>query len=534
MEIVLDPVSRVEGHMRIVLNVENGIVKDARCSSTLFRGFERVLVNQEPRRAACFTTRICGACPTAHAMAGAGALDQIYGVDISISEDTVLARNILHGLDFISNHLTHLYLLWLPDLVNPAYREALASSSDSGYLWDELISRFTPPVYRIDNTHIPAGRSYLQTLHTRKLLQVAIRGLSIGEIQPFAGGLEIKPTQESINALIKRHSDIMSSLSSMLGIPWREWIDNTYLASPKSAAEYLTDLNEMNRRKKNFSAAGDFEMLAAIGGSEGLMLDKCGCHDNGFLSFGAFPEDGKMVFRRGFMSHELEYSTVDINKITENCEASFYAEDEHRPFDSKTEPLPAEEIVNDSKYTWVKAPRYDSMPCEVGSLARLLIAGEPLITGLADMFRKKKLPVANVYMRIMARIQEMLVAGYLLEGWIKRLNPAGIYKIQAEKPASSRGLGLWEAPRGALGHWISLKNGLISSYQIITPTTWNASPGGVIEKSLTGSSVSAMENRYGVDCTNPVTALHIVKSFDPCNQCAVHVIDGSRIYKIQA
>lgn len=562
MEIVLDPISQVEGHMRILLNVEKCIVKEARCSSTLFRGFERVLVNQEPRRAACFTTRICGACPTAHAMAGAKALDQIYGVEGSIPEDAILARNMLHGFDFISNHLTHIYFLWLPDLVNPAYRETLSAPSDFEKLWEEFIARFTPlysgtrhpirykklwgefiarfapPVCRIDNTHIPTGRSYLRALQTRKLLHTAIRRFAGGEVLPFAGGLEIKPAQEIVHVLEKGHSDVMSCLSTMLGVAWKEWIENTYLASPEGAAKYFVDLGEKNLSKKNFSAMGDFELFAAIGaditGYESLMLDKFGCHDNGFLSFGAFQEDGRMKFRQGFMSPELEYSAIDINKITEDCTASFYSGDEHHPFDGKTEPLPPEEIIYGSKYTWVKAPRYNGMPCEVGSLARLLIAGEPLITGLADMFRKKKFPAANIYMRIIARIQEMLVAGYLVEGWIKELNPAGIYKMQAEKPVSSRGIGLWEAPRGALGHWVSIKKGLISSYQIITPTTWNASPGGVIEKSLTGCPVRAMGSRYGVDCSNLITALHIVKSFDPCNQCAVHVMDGSRIYKIKA
>ncbi|MFA4935985.1 MAG: nickel-dependent hydrogenase large subunit, partial [Candidatus Methanoperedens sp.] len=128
MEIKLDPVSRVEGHMRVLLDVENGIVKDARCSSTLFRGFEKALINQEPRRAACFTTRICGFCPTSHAMAGAGALDLIYGVSEAIPADAILARNIIQALDFISNHLIHLYLLWLPDLVNPAYKEVISQN----------------------------------------------------------------------------------------------------------------------------------------------------------------------------------------------------------------------------------------------------------------------------------------------------------------------------------------------------------------------------------------------------------------------
>src|SRR3990170_4563286 len=111
MEIILDPISRVEGHMRVLLKMENGIIKEARCSSTLLRGFEKVLVNQEPRKAACFTTRICGFCPTSHAFAGAGALDQLHGVD-SLPHDALLARNMIQGFDFISNHITHLYMLW--------------------------------------------------------------------------------------------------------------------------------------------------------------------------------------------------------------------------------------------------------------------------------------------------------------------------------------------------------------------------------------------------------------------------------------
>lgn len=251
-----------------------------------------------------------------------------------------------------------------------------------------------------------------------------------------------------------------------------------------------------------------------------------------FLSSGAFNENGKMIFKQGFMSSELERLPFDIDKITENCASSFYSGNEGDPFESRTEPLPANEIVYGEKYTWVKAPRYDGKACEVGSLARLLIAEEPLITGLAKEFKKRKLPVASVYMRLIARIQEMLVAGYLLEGWINEFNPKGIFRVQPEKLMNTRGFGIWEAPRGALSHWITLKDGVVSNYQIITPTTWNSSPGGVMEKSLEGSPICAMGNKYGIDCSNPVTALHIVRSFDPCNGCAVHVI-GSRLDSIK-
>ncbi|MDP2841404.1 MAG: nickel-dependent hydrogenase large subunit [Candidatus Methanoperedens sp.] len=529
MEIKLDPVSRVEGHMRVLLDVENGIVKEARCSSTLFRGFEKVLINQEPRRAACFTTRICGFCPTSHAMAGAGALDRICGVSDAIPADAILARNIIQGLDFISNHLTHLYLLWLPDLVNPAYKEVISQN-----LWEEFTKRFAPPACRINNVSVPMGRSYAPALHTRKLLQEAILELSGKEIRPIAGGLDIQPSAENIQSLSRKHHEVMQRLSSLLGSGRDDWIENTYLAAPGAAVGYL---EELCSDKKDFSQMGDFELIMAtgtdvLGRPESLMLDKCGCHDSGFLSFGCFPADDGMVFRQGFLSPGLEYSSLDINKITEDSAAAFYTDDKCHPYEGKTETLPADGISYGSKYTWTKAPRYNGAVCEVGSLARLLVAGEPLITGIADMFRKKGLPVANVYTRIMARIQEMLISGYLLEKWIKELNPHGIYKTQAEKPLFERGFGIWEAPRGALGHWICLKNGLVSNYQIITPTTWNASPGGVIEKSLVGSPICAMGNRYGIDCSNPVTALHIVRSFDPCNGCAVHVI-GSRLDSIK-
>lgn len=526
MEITLDPVSRVEGHMRVLLDVENGIVKEARCSSTLFRGFEKVLVNQEPRRAACFTTRVCGFCPNSHAMAGAGALDRIYGVSDAIPSDAILARNIIQGLDFISNHLTHLYMLWLPDLVNPVYKKVISRN-----LWEEFTTRFAPPACRVSNAHVPMGRSYVPALHTRKLLQEAIHELSGKDVRPVAGGLEIQLASENIQSISKKHREVMNRLSSLLGIAWEEWIENTYLSTPGSALRYLGELCSV---KTDYSNMGDFGLFMAtgadaLGENESLMLDRCGCHDSGFLSFGCFPADYGMVFRQGFMSSGLEYSSLDINKITEDSRAAFYPDDKCHPFEGRTEPLPADEIAYGSKYTWIKAPRYNGAVCEVGSLARLLVAGEPLITGIADVFRKKGLPVANVYTRIMARIQEMLVSGYFLDNWIKKLNPYGTYRTQAEKPLFERGFGIWEAPRGALGHWICLKNGLVSNYQIITPTTWNASPGGVIESSLKGSPICAMGNKYGIDCSNPVTALHIVRSFDPCNGCAVHIINKSEV-----
>lgn len=489
MEIILDPISRVEGHMRVLLKTEKGIVKEARCSSTLFRGFEKVLVNQEPRKAACSTTRICGFCPTSHAFAGAGALDQLHGVT-SLPSDALLARNIIQGFDFISNHITHLYMLWFPDLVNPAYSGIIEKN-----LWDELILRFPPPAYRIHNRHIQPGKSYLKALQARKMGQEAIRELAGGEIRPFPGGIDIKPGENCASILKERHNKIMTCLSSMLGIPWKEWIENTYLTNPRSAVRYLLDLN-----KKDFFTMGDIGLFAVIGAElagrdDNLMLDKCGCHEENFLSSGAFNENGKMIFRQGFMSSDLEYLPFDIEKIKENNASSFYSGNEFHPFEGSTEPLPANEIVYGEKYTWVKAPRYDGKICEVGSLARLLIAEEPLITGLAKEFKK-----------------------------INEFDPKGIFRVQPEKLMTTRGFGVWEAPRGSLGHWITQKDGVVSNYQIITPTTWNVSPGGVMEKSLEGSPICAMGNKYGIDCSNPVIVLHIVRSFDPCNGCAVHIL----------
>lgn len=234
--------------------------------------------------------------------------------------------------------------------------------------------------------------------------------------------------------------------------------------------------------KKDFFTMGDIGLFAVIGAElagrdDNLMLDKCGCHEENFLS------------------SDLEYLPFDIKKITENNASSFYSGNESHPFEGRTEPLPANEIVYGEKYTWVKAPRYDGRVCEVGSLARLLIAEEPLITGLAKEFKK-----------------------------INEFDPKGIFIRQPEKLMNTRGFGVWEAPRGSLGHWITQKDGVVSNYQIITPTTWNVSPGGVMEKSLEGSPICAMGNKYGIDCSNPVIVLHIVRSFDPCNGCAVHIL----------
>lgn len=150
----------------------------------------------------------------------------------------LLARNIIQGFDFISNHITHLYMLWFPDFVNPAYSGVIEKK-----LWDELILRFAPPAYRIHNRHIPPGKSYLNALHARKMVQEAILGLAGSEIRPFPGGLDIRPQENCPSILKERHSKVMACLSFMLGRPWKEWIENTYFATPESAIRYLQDLN---------------------------------------------------------------------------------------------------------------------------------------------------------------------------------------------------------------------------------------------------------------------------------------------------
>ncbi len=584
VNVTVDPLTRIEGHLRLSTEVNaEGVITDARSSCLLFRGFERILQNQDPRDAALLTQRICGVCPTSHSLAAANALDQLFGVADSVPKDALVARNINQALNTIASHATHIYVLWGPDLANPAYRDVLTPLGETGTaVWKELLGRFAPISYRLDGNTIPAGSSYLAAIPEKKRLHEAIAvigGKMPHQVTSYPGGYTYKPTIADIGKLSSYYSQVMDFVSSYtLRVPFETWIENTYKASsPQSAVSFLldqlrglVDSSISGSNGNNFSREagwGDAEFYAAFGSElvgetllglpASLKHDRTGGYSDSskinFLAYGAFyrPENGDgydpnspagdRFQTSGIVTGNLEYKNFDASKITESISHSFYeGSEELHPSKGETNPIgdPAEiryDRGSDSRYTWAKAPRYEGMPCEVGPLSRLLAMKEPLVTGLARAFKDNGYSPANTYTRMIARIQETaIIANELLKWVTEDYDPNGKISVHTDLSMAkdSEGMGLWEAPRGALGHWVSTdSNSKVVSYQPVVPSTWNFSPRdsagtpGPAEQALIGTRINAVENSLGVDYSNPVNILHVGRSYDPCIACAVHTLD---------
>ncbi|HIH44444.1 MAG TPA: nickel-dependent hydrogenase large subunit [Candidatus Methanoperedenaceae archaeon] len=572
--ITIDPLTRIEGHLRITAEVdERGIVKSARSSGTLFRGIERIAQGRDPRDMARIASRICGVCPTCHSIASVSAQDDLFGVASSVPRDALVMRNILQGLNWVASHATHIYVLFAPDLANPGYRKVL-ESRNLGSVWKELAGRFAPISYAIEGQPVPPGSSYLAAIPARRKLHEAMAvlgGKMPDQMAAIVGGVTYRPTAADITKVASYWIDTAGFVNDYVlpgskGVDLDTWLSLTHDGvSPEKAVENLLgymgglSLNDLSRE----AGWSDAVLFAAFGSElvgekllslpASLKLDRLGGYGDaskiGFLSYGVFynaekdgfdptSPAGERFLSSGFTSGDLKREAFDHMKVTEHVAHSFYTSgSDLHPWDGATEPVKAGSDIGfeGDKYSWLKAARYRGIPSEVGPLARMINNKEPLVMGLAAAFAKNGYSPANVYTRMLARMQETLIVARELKKWVTEdLDPAGRYAVPTDlwMAKSGKGVGLWEGPRGALGHWLSTGgDSMIRNYQAVVPTTWNAGPRdgssvpGPIEQALSGSAISAAGNALGADNANPVGILHVARSYDPCLACAVHTID---------
>ncbi|WP_243684153.1 nickel-dependent hydrogenase large subunit [Methanosarcina barkeri] len=503
--------------------------------------------HQDPRDAAFLTQRICGVCPLSHGLTATNALDDLYGVAESVPKDALMMRNIFQGLNMVASHATHIYVLFGPDLANPAYKNVLTTLGDTGNaVWKEMVGRFAPISYKMDGVAVPAGSSYLAAIPEKKRLAemiALIAGRMPGPSALYPGGYTYPATVADVTKLASYYLQIMDFVSKhTLRVDFDTWIKNTYKASsPQKAVSFVTEhlqgLVDKSTASNDFSKDagwGDVEFYAAFGselvGEQILGLPASLKHDTiggykdpskiCFVAYGGYykykdgydPRSpaGDRIFTSGVVSGNLEYQKFDPDKITESTAHSFYQNSSNDLAPTKGETVPftdPNKIVytggSDSQYSWDKAPRYDGIAGEVGPLARMLNIKEPLVTGLAQALNEKGYSAANVYTRMLARMQETAILAYELLNWVTvDYNPNGKISVPIDLNAAKNnsGMGIWEAPRGALGHWISAgSDGKVTNYQCIVPGSWLMSPRdskgipGPLEQSLIGSKINQLE-----------------------------------------
>jgi [NiFe] hydrogenase large subunit/hydrogenase large subunit len=566
-KIAVDPITRIEGHLRIEAQIDNGKIANAWSSSTAFRGIETILKGRDPRDAHHFTQRFCGVCTTVHSLASIRCVED--ALKIQIPDNARLIRNLVMASQGIQDHVIHFYHLHALDWVDivsalkadPAKTAQLAQSisdwpkSSATYfkgVQDRLkafagTGRLGPfqnaywghSAYRLPpEANLMAVAHYLEALEWQKdIIRIhAILGSKNPHPQTFlVGGMSIPVDPNSQNAL---NADKIALLRKLFRQA-RVFVEQVYIPDLLAVASFYKEWAGIGGGVGNFLAYGDFPMDNS-GGAENL------------------------YFPRGVvMAKDLsKVQPMDETQITEYVTHSWYTYTKGdsqglHPYDGETSHKytgpnpPYEWLDTDAKYSWVKSPRYMDQPMEVGPLARMVVAyarGHQDVQGAVN-FVLGKLGVGpealfSTLGRTAARGIETLLLAQKSELWLDQLADnmgRGIYEVHngekwdpATWPKEARGFGTHEAPRGALGHWIRIENGQIANYQAVVPSTWNAGPRdaegqmGPYEAALVGTPVA--------DAEQPLEILRTIHSFDPCLACAVHVLDGrgTEIIRVKA
>ena len=523
----------------------------------MWRGIEKILEGRDPRDAWIFTQRICGVCTTVHAHASVYAVEDALGIEIP--PNARLIRNLIAGAQHIQDHVIHFYHLHALDWVDvtgaltadPAKTSELAQSLsdwplssadyfagvqaraqklvDSGQLSLFASGYWGHPAYALPpEVDLLAVAHYLEALTwQREVIQVhAVLGGKNPHLQTYlVGGMAAAVDGNSPNVINwERLTFLQQRIAQM-----RDFVTKVYVPDVKAVAGFYPEWWQLGAGHKNYLSYGGLQ--------NGNRTDES--------TFG-FPRG---VIVGGDLSKVIP---LDQTKITEAIAHSYYDYTEGdgaalHPWSGETNPNytgpmpPYEELNVDAKYSWLKSPRYDGMPMEVGPLARMLVAYasgnqdvQDLVNGALQELNLPPTALFSTLGRVAARALESVYLLKLMDGWITDLAnnmEAGDLRIHdgskwdpSTWPAEAEGWGFHEAPRGALGHWVKIKDQKIENYQAVVPSTWNAGPRD--QQGQSGPYEASLEGTPVADPEQPLELLRTIHSFDPCLACAVHVVDA--------
>ena len=557
--IVVDPVTRIEGHLRLEADIdEKGIITDAFSSGTSVRGIEVIVKNRDPRDVWAFVQRICGVCTSTHALASIRSVED--ALDIKIPENAHLIRNIMNAAVFLHDHVVHFYHLHALDWVDvisaldadpnetskiaqsisdwpkssPGYfkevQDKVKKLVDSGQLGIFANGYWGHEAYKLPaEVNLLAVAHYLEALDWQK---------EIVKIQTILGGKNPHPhyvvggmaTPLDINSDNGIHAERLSHISQLIDEAMT-FVNQVYIPDLLAIGSYYKDWTH-GGGINNYMSYGDFAPK-----------------DHYDISSYRMPRG---VILNGDLSKIHDIDLKDTSQIKEFVDHSWYEykgktkDGGLHPFEGETNlnytgpEAPYKNLNTDEAYSWIKAPRYNGQPVETGPLARILIgyaAGNKEIKTLVDdTLAKLNIPLSALQSalgRTIARgLESVLVVKWLRDDMdqllenIKNGNQITFNSAKWEPEtweSCAKGVGWIEAPRGALGHWIVIEDGKTKEYQAVVPSTWNATPRdsngniGAYEASLKGTPVA--------DKTQPLEIIRIIHSFDPCLACAVHLTD---------
>jgi len=479
--ITIGPFNRVEGDLEVKLKIDDNHVSEAWVNSPLYRGFEQILAGKDPRDALVYAPRICGICSVSQSMAAAYALADAQRIDMPPNGE--LATNLVLAAENLADHLTHFYLFFMPDFARPVY--------DGESWYADTAERFRAIQGAAAREVLPARAQFLHLM-----------GLLAGK-WPHTLTLQPGGSTRAVDARDKVR--LLAVLTAFRRFLERATFDDAL----ENIAALDSELALRAWMENRPADAGDFRRFLHL--SDALGLERLGRATERFMSYGNYPIAGDRLFQPGLWQ-ENAAAALDLDTITEDVVHSWMDGDEAlHPARGITRPL----ADKTGAYTWCKAPRLGGQVVETGALARQVVEGHPLMRDLVAGSG------GNVRNRIIARLLELTRVLPAMESWVKELKPGEPFCHEGPMPDEAEGVGLVEAARGSLGHWISIRKGRITNYQIIAPTTWNFSPRdaqdtpGALEQALVGAPAHNGE-------PTPIAVQHIVRSFDPCMVCTVH------------
>ncbi len=536
-KIVIDPITRIEGHLRAEVEVdEDGVVRDAFVSGQLFRGIEIILKGRDPRDAGLLAGRICGVCTNSHFRAAVSCVEDAYS--LQLPKNAEIIRDLMAMALFIQDHVVHFYHLHSLDFVD--IRSALSADAK---LTSKEAHKYHKNPFRNSHSHYEA------------VIEKLANFVKAGKLGPFANGywghnsyiltpeqnlviishyLEALKFQTKISKAIAifggktphPQSIVVGGITSVADMLNPQRL-NDYLFVMKEAKEFI-DRAYIPDSKLLCVAYRD-EIKAGVGRANG-----------NFMSVGGYDFEGeRRLFCSGIIyNHDFEnIESFDESKITEEIDRAWYSEDEIC-YTDLNEDGTLKTAKNSDKYSWIKAPRYDDKVMETGPLARVIISykrANPLIKSFVDEFLDDTdLELIDLSTTVGRNAARAIESGYICE-YIFKLVSRLIQNIKyydtdtwarydfETLESQSKGRAFFEVPRGTLAHFVSIKEQKIENFSVIAPTTWNATPKnfdgvrGAYEEALVGIKIE--------DTTKPLEVLRVLHSFDPCLACAVHIVD---------
>jgi len=567
--IVVDPITRIEGHLRIEAQMDGDRIEKAYSAGTMVRGIEIILRGRDPRDAWAFAQRICGVCTLVHGLASIRAVEN--ALDYQIPPNAQLIRNLMNGAQYVHDHVMHFYHLHALDWVDvvsalsadPAATSTLAQSissypkSSPGYFADmqKKLKNFVEggqlgifangywghPAYKLPpEANLMAVAHYLEALSWQR--DVAKLHAIFGGKNPhpnfLVGGVACPIDLNSDSAInAKRLAQVQEVITKM-----QVFVDQVYIPDLLAIAGFYKDWGSRGEGLGNFLTFGDFPEKGMDDPSSFLI------------------PSGAILNRDLSTIHDVDMNAAD--EIQEYVSHSWYDYDGGKneglhPYEGETSlnysgpKPPYEQLDVEQSYSWLKSPRWKGHAMEVGPLARVLMlyaSGNEQAQDLVNMTLKTlDVPVDALFStlgRTAARGLETKIIGDMMQTWYNNLVAnikAGDTKTHNDLfwepstwPGQARGVGFMEAPRGALAHWVVIEDGIIKNYQAVVPSTWNAGPRD--QNGQPGAYEAALQDNHTLyDTKQPIEILRTIHSFDPCIACAVHVTDpdGEELIKVK-